>query len=735
MKPLIATLFVLVTALSLAAEAHSGVVNLTCTPSLKQIVVYHTNGIATPNDDARLNMGLLEKALVQSLETVQDPGIPLDKLCFNFRVTYNPTAGAVNDIWQTARQLYQLAPLDVWRAIADLSLGSQIALDVSGDLTGFKEYLKDISASKMATPAIDPLIIKAHADSYRRQIFDSCGSVLLVPHSQGNLYAHLAYNQLSQGSPSPPAGTIGFVGVASPDVSVPIGTYVTSSTDTVIDGVRALIPTVLPANTDWSAATPLQRTIGSMGHAFEGYLRFNNSKMLLMNNLLEAVNSLSLHSCGFEFSPPNYTAAAPGVVQITITRKGVSAVDESVTIQTSDGTARSGIDYVPLSQEVLFAPGEPSKTVNLTLLNNSSSASGITVNLNLIGPSNGTLLGAQRSATVVMNPNPPGGAFGLISTVATAKFPSGIAFDTAGNRYISEQYRVQRVDAKTGVATTVAGNNQPGFGDIRGNVPATSVSIYPRDIAIDGSGNLLILDISSLLRVDAQTGLISIVTDGSSLTTCSSDGICFGWDPWSLALDSKGNIYISHTGGVYSVSQTGLVTRVAGTGMLADAPSDDNQPATSAQLGYASGIAVDAAGNLYIAEHINIVEHQSSLSRVRRVDAQTHLITTVAGGGTSIADNLPATNTLLSRVFGLALDAAENLYIVDSGFYTVRRRDAQTGLITTVAGIAGVQGYNGDNQPATNATLSLPLHIAFDSAGNLYITEFISGGRIRKIAR
>ncbi len=211
------------------------------------------------------------------------------------------------------------------------------------------------------------------------------------------------------------------------------------------------------------------------------------------------------------------------------------------------------------------------------------------------------------------------------------------------------------------------------------------------------------------------------------------------WNPQGLALDTAGNLYIADSVAqvIRRVDTTGNITTVAGNPAIKSL--GDGGPATSASLNAPTGVAVDAAGNLYIADSQN--------NRVRRVDAVTNHITTVAGTGAATAnlgDGNLATAASLNNPTGVAIDTSGNLFIADQYNNRIRRVDAGTGVITTVAG-GGIAGSGtdglGDGGPATNATLNRPSSIAFDAPGNLYIADTlnhlvreVSGGTISVVA-
>ena len=186
-------------------------------------------------------------------------------------------------------------------------------------------------------------------------------------------------------------------------------------------------------------------------------------------------------------------------------------------------------------------------------------------------------------------------------------------------------------------------------------------------------------------------------------------------------MDSAGNLYIADTGNnrIRKVSN-GVITTVAGNGTAGF--SGDNGPATSAQLYDPAGVAVDSAGNLYIADTGN--------NRIRKVS--NGVITTVAGNGTAgfSGDGGPATSAQLNDPQGVAVDSAGNLYIADYRQQPhpqgLERRDHHRGG-------NGTPGFSGDNGPATSAQLNYPEGVAVDSAGNLYIAD-TGNNRIRKVS-
>jgi sugar lactone lactonase YvrE len=325
---------------------------------------------------------------------------------------------------------------------------------------------------------------------------------------------------------------------------------------------------------------------------------------------------------------------------------------------------------------------------------------------------------------------------GAPATGALLFQPTGIAVDGGGNVYFVESgaYRVRKVSA-SGTISTFAGTGTAGIaaaGSIGDGGPATSASFFfsglREGIVVDSAGNVYITDSGNnrVRKIDTR-GIITTFA-GALLAGSPGDGgpatSARLSRPSALALDNAGNLYIAELTGarVRKVDSAGIISTVAGNGSFGF--SGDGGPATSASFNAPTGLAVDSAGNLYIGDNTS--------QRVRKVDT-SGIINTIIGRGTIgfSGDGGPATSAAFQGIQGLAVDSGGNLFIVDNGNKRIRKVDP-AGMITTVAGTGGF-GNDGDGGAATSATFSGPIDVAVDASGTLYISDS-PGGRIRKVA-
>ena len=328
--------------------------------------------------------------------------------------------------------------------------------------------------------------------------------------------------------------------------------------------------------------------------------------------------------------------------------------------------------------------------------------------------------------TVAGNGRQGYGGDGGAATAAQLNLPWDVAVDGSGNLYIADSgnYRIRKVDADTGNISTVAGNGNFGFSGDGGLATEARLSI-PRGVTADGSGNLYIADTFNqrIRKVDAD-GNISTVAGNGTFGFSGDGGLATAAtlrNPWSVAADGSGNFYIADTGSnrIRKVDADGIISTVAGNGT--NGHSRDGHQATTAALFRPTSVAVDGSGNLYSGSN--------SGSFVRKINTATGIISTFAGSGQLgfSGDGGQATATRLYRPQGVAVDGSGNLYIAEANNQRIRKVDAGTGNISTVAG-----GATGDGGPATAAHLNFPRGVEADGAGNLYIADTYYY-RIRKI--
>ncbi len=302
---------------------------------------------------------------------------------------------------------------------------------------------------------------------------------------------------------------------------------------------------------------------------------------------------------------------------------------------------------------------------------------------------------------------------------ATLLRPSGIAADSSGNIYIADagELRIRKIAAATQIITTIAGTGHgPTAGDGASALQASFTSLGA--LAADSHNNLYLIDGDRVRRIAAATGVISTVAgngnaglagDGGQATQAELNG------PSGLAVDSAGDIFIADSvnGRARMVAAaTGVISTIAGTSQ-----NGDGGLAAGAVLTIPSSVAVDSSGDLFIAGG----------NSIRKVTKSSGAITTFAGGGSSTQDGVSALQAKLNPL-AIAFDSTGNLIVGEPGL--IRRIDT-TGTVTTIAG-TGAQGFSGDGSAATKAQVAYVNALALDAANNIFFAD-AGNKRLRRI--
>jgi sugar lactone lactonase YvrE len=437
-------------------------------------------------------------------------------------------------------------------------------------------------------------------------------------------------------------------------------------------------------------------------------------------------------------------------------------------------------------------PGDGGPAINATLAGASTLTTDNAGNL-YFAEYTGNVIRKVTTATGIITRVAGTGAFGYSGDggpALAAKFnrPYGIATDAAGNLYLSDNDKIRKINAATGIINTISGNGSgtttgdggdasyASFSDLRHLLVSPAGNVYVNDykhhvirkitaatkiisnhcgnysrgvsgiggyaslaqlyfstsVAVDKPGNIYITDNRNhkVYRIDAAKGKILTVAgtgnqglnhgNGEPATAANIAA------PSGVVTDTSGNFYFIENGmAVRKVNiATGIITRVAGG--IQYGYSGDGGPATSALFNQANALAFDKAGNLYVSDRDNNV--------IRKISAATGIITTVAGNGTAgtSGDSGLATSASLYKPYGVAVDRSGNIYITDRYNSLIRRVNAQTGIITIFAGVAGSGGYNGDNRPANTATIISPYGITTDKDDNVIFADE-GTNRVRKV--
>ena len=353
--------------------------------------------------------------------------------------------------------------------------------------------------------------------------------------------------------------------------------------------------------------------------------------------------------------------------------------------------------------------------------------------LNVISDSSDIYDCPRIITTLAGNGTPGFSGDGGAATSAKLSQPISVALDRVGNVYLVDYNEscVRKVDTYGIITTIVRPPTDTDAGILGDGGPATAATLLnPKDITVDDSGNIYIVDYgnSRIRRINAS-GIITTVAgcsygytgDGGPATAAGLTS------PTGVIVDHSGNFYFTELNRVRKVNRLGIISSVAGNGTIgfgASGFSGDGGPATLADLNLPYFLAIDDSGNIFISDTYN--------RRIRKVDT-AGIITSVAGNGIAgySGDGGLATAAELFSPMGLACDHSGNLYIGDYNGSTIRKVD-KYGIITTFAG-SRAYGFGGDGGAATTASFNGPAGIATDDSGNMYLAD-VFNARIRKIS-
>ena len=480
---------------------------------------------------------------------------------------------------------------------------------------------------------------------------------------------------------------------------------------------------------------------------YTGPITVSNSEMIEAMAVASGDTNSAVASVGFTINLA--TVATPTFTPVAGTYTSAQ------TVAISDSTAGAAIYYTTNGTAPTTSSTQYTGPITVSTSETIEAIATATGDNNSAVASSAYTINSAQTATPAFSP--VGGTYSAAQTVAISDSTAGtsIYYTTdgtapttsstlyAGPIMVSTSETLQAIAVASGdtnsatasasyvinlgpLISTVAGNGAIGFSGDGG--PATSAEInYPRSAAVDVSGDLYIADTyNNRVRKVTPNGTISTVAGNGTMGYSGDGGPATNAEfalTWGTAVDASGNLYIADNGNmrIRKVTPDGTISTVAGNGT--PGYSGDGGLAISAELLYPESVAVDSNGNLYIADFQN--------ERIRKVNS-AGIITTIAGNGTAgySGDGGPATSAELNWPTNVAVDGSGNVYIADLMNNRVRKVTAG-GVISTVAG-NGTAAYSQDGGLATNASLDYPIGVAVDSSNNLYITD--DGARIRKVA-
>lgn len=459
--------------------------------------------------------------------------------------------------------------------------------------------------------------------------------------------------------------------------------------------------------------------------------------------------STTVASNTVKFNGTAATVSAATATSLTVSVPA-GATTGKITVQVGSQTATSADDFTLISAPAptitSFSPTSGAAGASVTIIGTNFSASVVNnlvkfndivalptaataTSLTVIAPEGGSTgkitvqVGTQTATSVndfvytttTISTLAGTGLFGFVDGVgAAAQFnqPIGLAVDAAGNVYVAdfENHRIRKV-SPTGTVSTLAGDGTAGFAD--GNGTAAKF-LGPRDIDVDASGNLYIADaFNNRIRKITPTGTVSTIAGDGTRGSADGNGVSAQFDgPSGIAVDAAGNMYvadnINHR--IRKITPTGTVSTLAGdTSTVGSSLGSTDEVGPEARFNVPNGIAVDAAGNVYVADTGN--------NRIRKITPDG-TVSTLAGSSSGFTDGV-GTAARFNDPAGIALDAGGNIYVADSDNNRIRKITS-TGTVSTVAG-GTLQGFTDGS--STTARFHSPSGIAVDAAGTIYVAD------------
>ena len=349
------------------------------------------------------------------------------------------------------------------------------------------------------------------------------------------------------------------------------------------------------------------------------------------------------------------------------------------------------------------------------------------------------MIRAQVIATIAGNGIQGYSGDGGPALSAELNTPLGVCLDPSGNLFISDysNNNIRKVDAATGIISTIAGTGVVGFSGDGG--PAINATFNaPSFIRCDKAGNLFIVDYwnYSIRKIDAKTGIITTIAgDGTDQYHSGQAAANHGLLPRNFAFDAAGNMYITQHLYIYLTNTTNIISKLdMATGIITTYAgtgvmgfSGDGGPALNAQFSDPFGISLDKNDNVYVVDGLN--------GRVRRIDKTSSIITTVAGDGTfnypSLTGPNPALKVGFKSLHDLFIDINGDILITDQSDERIFKLNPTAGTITTISGNQNF-GKGAECVNPTQTIMGNPVQVVADNSGNIFVTDQ-SNYRIRKI--